>query len=277
MGIEEYRFLTRTMKQIADCSSQLEKAKKKLPQEENRIERRRGKVKDKISKLENIESDIEKLNNRIEEQENETSKLPTLMVLRRKLAEAGDKIDPKGIRNSSPLEPVPYEGGAGVAYFVYFTFLCIWAIAGEVSSWVFSQYEYLAEFYRIEYILFLIIFPGVIALWLNRLAHIDAYWRLERWEEKEAKVKEFEKEVRPIRNDISTIEVMSVNVSRLGDLKRELRNINQNRKDLENNLAKDEKSSADLSEQISSLEEEISALWDSIGHLIPYSTALDEA
>ena len=90
-------------------------------------------------------------------------------------------------------------------------------------------------------------------------------------------VKQINKETRSIRKEISTFELIAVNVSRLDDLKREHGNINQKLIKLENNLAKDKKSSTDLSNQISSLEEEIPALWDSIGQLIPFSTALEKA
>ena len=55
MGIEEYRFLTRTMEQIADCSSQLESEKKKLPQTERKIGTGENAVNDVKLKKKNIE------------------------------------------------------------------------------------------------------------------------------------------------------------------------------------------------------------------------------
>ena len=133
----------------------------------------------------------------------------------------------------------------------------------------------IAEIGMAEYCLFLIALPPLIVyLWLvvslmGEKSHFDKMVSLSN---------ELKKEAAPIRRKISAMEKLQTAKNKLTKLEQSRDDGKKQLEKLEKDVARDENTAATLRDRISSLEEEeIPALWDSIAHLIPFSTALEKA
>ena len=94
MGIEEYKFLTKTMEQIADCSGQLESAKLDLTIAKKQLRSSRDRLENANRKQKKRDEDIRKWEAKVRREKHESSELPSLEALK----DARNNIDPAGNR-----------------------------------------------------------------------------------------------------------------------------------------------------------------------------------
>ena len=296
MGVKEYRFLTKTMKTITTRSNKLEKANSLLTKTENGLKDSRASARSARSKIKRQEKSLQSLG---EEEGSLTKEInATKKELESKKAEIPFYI-PKVLDEEEAWGFWKYVGGVGIWLIFFIIFLALLNSLTDSVYWSCGDgwdipIEYVNDDYddcdngadegvqlsAEEHIIWDSetkksdnrAFIGAILALLTTI--IFQGKREAQGIGKYSPVRELESKLNALNN---RQRISKKENKKRGKKKFELDKLKKELSELESDIEDSVKLRDSTKKEIKLLEKEIAPLWDSIAHLIPFSTALEKA
>jgi len=296
MGVKEYRFLTKTMKTITTRSNKLEKANSLLTKTENGLKDSRASARSARSKIKRQEKSLQSLG---EEEGSLTKEInATKKELESKKAEIPFYI-PKVLDEEEAWGFWKYVGGVGIWLIFFIIFLALLNSLTDSVYWSCGDgwdipIEYVNDDYddcdngadegvqlsAEEHIIWDSetkksdnrAFIGAILALLTTI--IVQRKRAALGFEKYSPIDGLESKLNALNN---RQRISKKENKKRGKKKFELDKLKKELSELESDIEDSVKLRDSTKKEIKLLEKEIAPLWDSIAHLIPFSTALEKA